>query len=332
MPLGREPLASTSGWPRWPPDCMPSPRACRPDSAADSPVSSSSRPADPVVTGIGALTPLGHSAPETWQGLVAGRSGIGPVTSFDASAPARTDRRRGPAASTPSASSGPSASGARRASRQLAIVAAREAVADAGLERHRDRRSHRRAGQRRGRRRCPRPSATSALWSTEGPRDVSPYFVPSTIANMPACEVAIDLGAHGPVSASALACASGTYALLEARRWILGRRGRRGHRRRHRRRRSPRSMFAGLAMMGPLSERNDEPAAGQPAVRRRPRRLRVRRGRGGRWCVESAAHAAARGAPGLRHGRRRRAHLRRVSHQRPRALGRPAPRGRSSWR
>ena len=38
---------------------------------------------------------------------------------------------------------------------------------------------------------------------------------------MPACEVAIDLGLHGPVSASALACASGTYALLEARRWIL---------------------------------------------------------------------------------------------------------------
>ena len=39
----------------------------------------------PVVTGIGALTPLGMSAPETWEGLVAGRSGVGPITHFDAS-------------------------------------------------------------------------------------------------------------------------------------------------------------------------------------------------------------------------------------------------------
>ncbi len=43
---------------------------------------------------------------------------------------------------------------------------------------------------------------------------VSPYFVPSSLANMPACEVAIDLGVHGPVLASALACASGSDALL----------------------------------------------------------------------------------------------------------------------
>ncbi len=41
--------------------------------------------ADPVVTGIGALTPLGTGALETWAGLVAGRSGVGPVTRFDAS-------------------------------------------------------------------------------------------------------------------------------------------------------------------------------------------------------------------------------------------------------
>ena len=128
----------------------------------------------------------------------------------------------------------------------------------------------------------------------EGPCAVSPYFVPSTIPNMPACEVAIDLGVHGPVSSSALACACGTYALLEARRWI------------------PSgeagvvltggadaavtaSIFAGLARMGPPSERNDDPAAasrpfdadqdgfvfGEGAVV---------------LVVESAAHAAARGA------------------------------------
>ncbi|HEY0633441.1 MAG TPA: beta-ketoacyl synthase N-terminal-like domain-containing protein, partial [Thermoleophilaceae bacterium] len=92
-----------------------------------------------------------------------------------------------------------------------------------------------------------------------GPRAVSPYYVPSTIPNMPACEVAIDLGVHGPVSASALACASGNAALLEARRLILGGEADvviaggsdAGI--------AP-AMFAGLANMGPLSERNDDPA------------------------------------------------------------------------
>ena len=77
---------------------------------------------------------------------------------------------------------------------------------------------------------------------------------------MPACEVAIDLGVHGPVTASALACASGTYALLEARRLILAGEadvviaggtdaG------------ITAAMFAGLANMGPLSERNDDAGA-----------------------------------------------------------------------
>jgi 3-oxoacyl-[acyl-carrier-protein] synthase II len=78
------------------------------------------------------------------------------------------------------------------------------------------------------------------------------------ISNMPACEVAIDLGAHGPVSASALACASGTYALLDARRLIMAGEADvvlaggtdAGI--------TP-TMLAGLAKMGPLSERNDEP-------------------------------------------------------------------------
>ena len=70
--------------------------------------------------------------------------------------------------------------------------------------------------------------------------------------------MAIDLGAHGPVTASALACASGNYALLEARRLILAGEadvvvaggtdaG------------ISEAMFAGLANMGPLSVRNDEP-------------------------------------------------------------------------
>src|SRR5699024_7181696 len=82
--------------------------------------------------------------------------------------------------------------------------------------------------------------------------------VSSVIPNMPACEVAIDLGAHGPVNASALACASGNYALLEA--WRLIQSGEAdvvvcggtdaG---------ITEVMFEGLCTMGALSRRNDEP-------------------------------------------------------------------------
>ena len=48
-------------------------------------MSSASVLADPVISGIGALTPVGVNAAETWRGLAAGRSGVGPVTRFDAS-------------------------------------------------------------------------------------------------------------------------------------------------------------------------------------------------------------------------------------------------------
>lgn len=214
---------------------------------------------DPVVTGLGAITPLAASAPETWRGLVAGRSGISPIESFDASGlPVRiAGEIKG---FEPEPVLGPKR--ARRAARfsQLAIVAAREAVADAGLtpgspefdpERTAVIVNSACAG-------TPETERNVRALITRGPRDVSPYYVPSTILNMAACEVSIDLGVHGPVNASALACASGTAALLEARRLILsgeadvvvagGADAAINE-----------AMFAGLAVMGPLSERNDAP-------------------------------------------------------------------------
>ncbi|WP_064674719.1 beta-ketoacyl-[acyl-carrier-protein] synthase family protein, partial [Streptomyces albus] len=128
----------------------------------------------------------------------------------------------------------------------------------------------------------------------DDPRKVSPYFVSSVIPNMPACEVAIDLGAHGPVNASALACASGIHALLEARRTILA---------------GDADvvvaggtdaaitpvMFTGLSNMGALSTRNDAPErASRPFDAERDGFVF---GEGAVvLVVESAEHAAARGA------------------------------------
>ena len=250
------------------------------------------RPSDPVITGIGAITPLGASAPETWRGRVHGRSGVVEIESFDASQlPVRiAGEIRGFDAE---AALGPKR--ARRAARfsQLAIVAAREAVADAGVDPSAE--SERTAviinSACAG---TPETERNVRALVARGPRDVSPYYVPSTILNMAACEVSIDLGVHGPVNASALACASGTAALLEARRLILsgeaevviagGSDAAINE-----------AMFAGLAVMGPLSERNDAPEqASRPFDADRDGFVF---GEGAVVCVvESAEHARARGA------------------------------------
>ena len=248
--------------------------------------------ADPVVTGLGALTPLGLDVASMWSGLVDGRSGIGPITSFDASAlPTQI-------AGEVHGFDAEQLLGTKRARRtarfsQLAVAAAREAVADAGLD---IAASPDRVGVVINSAVAGVPETQRAIEAliAEGPRAVSAFYVPMTIANMAACEVAIDFGAHGPVSAGVLACASGNYALLEARRLILGGEadviiaggadaG------------ICAAMFAGLSNMGPLSRRNDEPErASRPFDAERDGFVF---GEGAAvLVVESAAHAHQRGA------------------------------------
>jgi 3-oxoacyl-[acyl-carrier-protein] synthase II len=269
-----------------------------------------------VVTGFGAITPVGNDRESTWQALLAGRSGIGPITRFDASGmPTRIagevrgfdpstllDRKR-----------------VRRSARftQLAVAAAREAAADAGLTvaptgdgptgdgptgDGPSGGSGAVGGVDPGRVGVVVNTAVVGMGEIEAavdtlhtdPRKVSPYFVPSVIPNMPACEVAIDLGVHGPVTASALACASGIHALLEARRLILSGEadvviagGTDSA--------ITKVMFTGLSTMGALSQRNDEPElASRPFDTDRDGFVF---GEGAVICVlESAEHAAARGA------------------------------------
>jgi 3-oxoacyl-[acyl-carrier-protein] synthase II len=262
-------------------------------------VSATSRQAaDPVITGIGAVTPLGHDVPTSWRRLVAGESGVAPITLFDA---AELPTRIAAEVKDFDAEALLGTKRTRRSARfsQLAIVAAREAFADAGLrpgpgvEQIAD---HERIG-------VVVNTAVSAIPETElnvtglaheGLRGVSPYYVPSMIPNMPACEVAIELGLHGPVTASALACASGNAALLEARRLILGGEADvvvaggtdAGI--------SP-VMFAGLSNMGALSANNEDPeGASRPFSADRDGFVY---GEGAvLFVVESAEHARNRGA------------------------------------
>ena len=206
------------------------------DTAADDPV---------VITGIGAITPLGNTADQTWDGLVNGRSGVGPITHFDASTfttrIAAEVKGFDPAEHL-------KLKDLKRTSRatQLAVVAAREAVADAGLPESLSDfdgiaatsagASDETSGPADGATKAgdiagivvnaavsgfPEVEEATRTLDSEGARFVSPMFVPASLTNMPACQIAMDLGVHGPVNASALACASGAYALLEARDLIL---------------------------------------------------------------------------------------------------------------
>jgi 3-oxoacyl-[acyl-carrier-protein] synthase II len=155
-----------------------------------------------VITGIGAVTPVGNDRESTWAALLAGRSGAGPITAFDAGAlPTRI------AAEVKGFDPGTVLEGKRlrRSARftQFAVAAAREAVADAGLTVDPDRTGVVINAAVAG------FDTIEQATLTMHDRRLSPYFVASSLTNMPACEVAIDLGIHGPVTASALACASG---------------------------------------------------------------------------------------------------------------------------
>jgi 3-oxoacyl-[acyl-carrier-protein] synthase II len=204
-----------------------------------------------VITGIGAVTPVGNDRESTWRALLDGRSGVGPITAFDPGDLPTTIAAEVKGFDPAAVLEGKRL---RRSARftQFAVAAAREAVADAGLR------------VDPGRTGVVINAAVAGFDTIEAatrtlPKRPGPYFVASSLTNMPACEVAIDLGVHGPVTASALACASGVYALVEARRLLL----------------SGEAdvvicggtdagitevMLAGLSAMGALSRRNDDPA------------------------------------------------------------------------
>ncbi len=168
-----------------------------------------------VVTGIGAVTPLGNDAASSWQALIAGKSGVTPLTAFDASAlPTRI------AANVKGFDAGKhmDPKEARRLSPfiHFAVAATAEAVAGAGLDFAKEDAS--RAGAEIG----SALGGTSVLeeqrliLENKGPRAINPTVVSAIIINSAACQIAIRYGIHGPVGAPVAACATGTVAIGEA--------------------------------------------------------------------------------------------------------------------
>ena len=172
-----------------------------------------------VVTGLGAVTPIGNDVPSYWEGLSTGKNGVAPITLFDA---ARHACRFAAEVKgfDPSGSIEPKE--AKRWDRfcQFAVVAAKQAVAHAGLTI--DARNANRIGTAIG-------SGVGGLLMMEtqahvlaerGPDRVSPFCVPMMIPNMATGLTAIALGAKGPSSAVATACAAGSNAIGDAYRLI----------------------------------------------------------------------------------------------------------------
>ncbi|QNI66299.1 beta-ketoacyl-(acyl-carrier-protein) synthase II (KASII) [Synechococcus sp. BMK-MC-1] len=246
-----------------------------------------------VVTGLGAVTPIGNSVADYWDGLTSGRNGVAGITLFDASAHACRFAAE-VKAFDPTGFIEPK--DAKRWDRfsKFGVVAAQQALADSGLEITPD--NAERIGIIIG-------SGVGGLLTMEtqahvldgkGPGRVSPFTVPMMIPNMATGLAAIAVGAKGPSSAVATACAAGSNAIGDAFRLLqLGKAD---------------AMLcggaesaitplgvAGFASAKALSFRNDDPATASRPFDRDRDGFVIGEG-AGMLVLETLSHAEARGA------------------------------------
>lgn len=172
-----------------------------------------------VITGLGAVTPIGNSPAEFWQSLLAGRSGIGPITHFDAS---RHDCRIAGEVKGFDPLDYLDRKDVKRTDRfvHLAMAATRQALEDADF-RITDLNAEQVGvilGTGIGGIRVLEEQQT--IYLQKGPDRCSPFMVPMMIANMAAGHLAIHFGAKGPNSCTVTACASGSNAIGDAFRLI----------------------------------------------------------------------------------------------------------------
>jgi 3-oxoacyl-[acyl-carrier-protein] synthase II len=249
-----------------------------------------------VVTGLGAVTPIGNTAPLYWQNLLAGVNGVGPITQFD---PSGLDVRIAAEVKDFDPAMAMDRKMARRMSRfiHLAMAAATEAVGDAGLDfsaMDQDQRDRAAVCLNTGGGGMDQVIIGTQVIAEKGPGQVSPFAIPALSGSMAACQVSMKFGITGPVMTQVAACASSVIAFIDGMRMIhdgeidvalVG--GTEG------------SLlpiaFAALGNMGALSRRNDDPTrASRPFDRERDGFVF---GEGAAVIVlESAEHAMARGA------------------------------------
>ncbi|MEM8530129.1 MAG: beta-ketoacyl-ACP synthase II [Chloroflexota bacterium] len=172
-----------------------------------------------VVTGMGAITPLGTDVPTFWEGMLAAHSGIDMAKQYDI-----TDFPYMITAEVsdfePSHSM--TAKAARRMARfaQFAVAAAGEALRDSGLELDSIDRSRVAVNIGTALGGSATTEAQTLSFMAKDRRRVDAFYMPMFIYNMAACQVAITYSLHGPTTAPVLACATGTYAVGDAARMV----------------------------------------------------------------------------------------------------------------
>ncbi|GAB6045265.1 beta-ketoacyl-ACP synthase II [Caminibacter profundus] len=170
-----------------------------------------------VVTGIGMISSVGLNKDESFENIIAGKTGIDRITHFDpegfASQIAGEVKEFDPKTIMDPKE-------VKKADRfiQLGLAAAKEAMADSGLEDFNAERFGISAASGIGG--LPVIEKASVLVETRGPRRISPFFIPSALVNMLGGFTSIEYGLKGPNLASVTACAAGTHAITEAYKTI----------------------------------------------------------------------------------------------------------------
>ncbi len=172
-----------------------------------------------VVTGLGILSPLGNDLKSSWDGIVNGRSGIGPITHFDVSA--FSTRIAGEVKDfDASAWIAPKDIKKMDPFVHYGVAASMMAIADAGLEVTEADAERIGVAIGAGIGGLKGIEETTLKWAEGGPRKISPFYVPSTIINMIAGQVSIMTGAKGPNIAAVTACTTATHNIGLAFRMI----------------------------------------------------------------------------------------------------------------
>lgn len=246
-----------------------------------------------VVTGLGCITPLGIGAEESWKACVAGTSGAGPITRFDA-AGFKTQIAAEVKGFNPDEYMDKKEARKMDTFIQYAVASAKLAMKDAGYEIPEEEADRVGVYVGAGLGGLPEIEKQHKVLLESGPRRVSPFFIPMVIVNLAPGYVSIATGAKGPNISMVTACATGAHAIGEA--WHCIRRG------------DAEMMISGgvestitplaisgFASMRALSTRNDSPEiASRPFEKERDGFVM---GEGaGILILEELEHAKARGA------------------------------------